>query len=134
MFREGEDDSSLRDEVLELFLEREEDGRDLYAEEKLKEQRAKRPLEFKFPQAGESNAAMRSPGGIDFDANKMGMRVSKEGAGVDITFDPAMVERMKRDGFDGFVPVIINITPVASILPLLGLAPRREEEEQLVGV
>jgi hypothetical protein len=31
-------------------------------------------------------------------------------------------------GFEGFSPVIINISPIQNPLPLLGIDPRREEE------
>ena len=34
-----------------------------------------------------------------------------------------------ENGMDGFVPVIINLTPINRILPILGLEPRKEEEE-----
>ncbi|MBI3617844.1 MAG: hypothetical protein HY210_06475 [Candidatus Omnitrophica bacterium] len=33
-------------------------------------------------------------------------------------------------GIDGFAPVIINITPLPSVLPLLGLEPRKEEDAE----
>jgi len=30
---------------------------------------------------------------------------------------------------DGFSPIIINITPIPSVLPLLGLEPRSRDDE-----
>ncbi len=73
-----------------------------------------------------------TPGGIDLDRAKMDMKVSKDQAmgGVNIAFDPAMVERIKQNGFDGFEFNILSITPVTSVLPLLGL---RKEELGRVG-
>lgn len=44
-------------------------------------------------------------------------------AGVDIQFDPVQLQEIIDAGIDGFSPVIINITPLPSVLPLLGLDP-----------
>ncbi len=74
-------------------------------------------------------------GGINFDPANLGMTVTKDGNGVKITVDKAMIERMKREGVSGFTPVIINIVPIANIFPILGLqAPSRREVGQLAGV
>ena len=48
---------------------------------------------------------------------------------VEIRFDPAWINSIIEQGIAGFAPVIINITPLPSVLPLLGLAPNKEEEE-----
>lgn len=64
-------------------------------------------------------------GGIDLNR----IDVERQGAGVDIQFDPVDVQMMIDMGITGFAPVIISITPLPSVLPLLGLAPKREEEE-----
>ena len=74
------------------------------------------------------NAAMR--GGIDLDRAKMQMNVNKQGEGVQMRFDRAMIQKIKRDGFDGVEFRIDSILPVSLPL-LLGL---RKEEEELVGV
>ena len=65
------------------------------------------------------------PGGIDMN----NIDVDRQGGGVNIQFDPIDVQEIMNMDFDGFVPVIINLTPLPSVLPLLGLAPQREEEE-----
>ena len=57
--------------------------------------------------------------------------VDRQGAGMDIQFDPIAVQEMIDMGITGFSPVIINLTPLPSVLPLLGLAPQREEDEIL---
>ena len=77
-----------------------------------------------------SDKAMRTTptGGIDFNANQLQLNVEKQGAGVGINFDPEMVKRFENGDFQGFVPVIINIRPIANIAPMLGL---REEETEL---
>jgi len=72
------------------------------------------------------------PGGIDLNTSSgMQWRVSKDGKGVEMNVsaqggsafggDPAMIERIKREGIDSLSPVIFRITPVASIWPLVGL-------------
>ena len=55
--------------------------------------------------------------------------LGREGAGVDIQFDPTELQEIIDAGIDGFAPVIINITPLPSVLPLLGLEPQRKEDE-----
>lgn len=66
-------------------------------------------------------------GGIDMN----NITVDKQGSGIDIQFDPIDVQEIKGMNIEGFTPVIINITPLPSILPLLGLQPQREEELEL---
>ena len=60
-------------------------------------------------------------GGIDFDRAKMQMNVNKEGLGVNMQFDPAMIERMRTEGFDGFEFRIETITPITNLPLLLGV-------------
>ncbi len=62
-------------------------------------------------------------GGIDLANVAAGLRVQRTGDTVTVSFDPAMIERIKTQGVNGFKPVIINIMPVRSLLPALGLAP-----------
>jgi len=63
-------------------------------------------------------------GGIDLNDANMAMSVAKDAnGGVKISFDPAMVARIRKDGVSSVVPVIINVTHMTSVLPLLGLAP-----------
>jgi tetratricopeptide (TPR) repeat protein len=76
----------------------------------------------------QSNAAMatiskaiESPGGIDLTRTKEQMNISKQGAGVEMQFDPAMIERIKREGFDGLEFHIQSIVPVTDLPQLLGL-------------
>jgi hypothetical protein len=79
----------------------------------------------------QTNAAMTAPyennpswqqGGIDLNTSSgMQWKVSKDGKGVEMNIDPAMIERVRREGIDSLSPVILRITPVASIWPLVGL-------------
>ncbi len=63
-------------------------------------------------------------GGIDLNQ----INVNREGKAVVVQFDPAQLNQLMQGGFEGFMPVIINITPIQSPLPLLGIDPRKEEE------
>ncbi|MDP8267068.1 MAG: ROK family protein [Candidatus Aceula meridiana] len=66
-----------------------------------------------------------SPGGIDMN----NINVNRRGSGVDIQFDSVMMQDILNNGVDGFVPVIINLTPINSVLPMLGLEPMEKESE-----
>ena len=82
-------------------------------------------MKINVDETGESTALENTAtrGGIDLNSKNMAMSV--DGEKIDIKFDPAMIEQFKRGDFSGVRPVIINITPIPSILPLLGL---KEEE------
>ncbi|MBF0384769.1 MAG: hypothetical protein HQL27_02745, partial [Candidatus Omnitrophica bacterium] len=72
---------------------------------------------------GNSLLGNNSPGGIDMNE----IPLDRKGAARQIQFDGQMLEGMIDDNIQGFVPVIINIVPIQSVLPLLGLkkeAPR----------
>jgi hypothetical protein len=66
-------------------------------------------------------------GGIDLNTtNGMQWKVSRDGRGVEMNIDPAMIERIRREGIDSLSPVILRMTPVTSIWSLMGLqAPVR---------
>ena len=80
------------------------------------EQRERQDIE-----SGEKDAA--NLGGIDMNA----IDIDRKGGGVNIQFDPVAIENF--GSVQGFTPVIINFVPIPSVLPLLGLAPRNEEDE-----
>ncbi len=56
-------------------------------------------------------------GGIDIQ----NIDVMHKNGGTKIQFNDQAVRDVLKNGFSGFTPVIINITPVTSVLPLLGL-------------
>jgi hypothetical protein len=58
------------------------------------------------------------PGGIDFNTQGMSWKIGKDGKGVEMNIDPAMIERIKREGVDSLSPVIFRITPVTNIWSL----------------
>jgi hypothetical protein len=90
--------------------------------DKAKQDNAMKGMDEEQPEAVavKTNAAM-APGGIDFNANKLQLDLHKQGAGVGINFDPELIQRFRNGDFRGFVPVIINITPISNIAPMLGL-------------
>jgi hypothetical protein len=64
-------------------------------------------------------------GGIDLNSSKMQLNVRKEGLGVMMRVDQAMIERIKREGIESLSPVIFRITTIQSIWPRLGMdAPK----------
>ena len=68
-------------------------------------------------------ALVQPPGGIDL--NKI--NVLHNGKTVNVQFDPALLKKLVQGGFEGFTPVIINITPISSPFELLGVAPAKQE-------
>ena len=80
--------------------------------------------------ARKDKAQIAKKGGIDLDRAKMQMNINKQGEGVQMHFNAAMIQKIKRDGFDGAEFKIESILPAN--LPLL--LDLRREEEGLVGV
>jgi len=66
-------------------------------------------------------------GGIDMN----NIPVDRAGGRIEIQFDPVQIEHIIEQGVSGFSPVIVNFVPLPSVLPLLGLKPREDEEFEL---
>jgi len=66
-------------------------------------------------------------GGIDFNPNNINL--SERGNNIQINFSVTDIQNLNLQSINGILPVIINISPLPSILPLLGLAPKEEEFE-----
>jgi hypothetical protein len=84
-----------------------------------------------------ANAAMighfdTTKGGIDLSMSNVNWIISKDGNGVEMNIDSAMIKRIKRDGIDSLTPVIFRITPIQSIWPIIGLEPPKQEERLAV--
>ncbi len=79
-------------------------------------------------ESSRNNAPIGDPdvGGIDMNE----INVKRQGSGVDIQFSQEAIQSIIDMGIDGFAPVIINLTPISSILPMLGLAPEEKESEK----
>ncbi|MBN1870298.1 MAG: hypothetical protein JW847_06985 [Candidatus Omnitrophica bacterium] len=56
------------------------------------------------------------PGGIDLNPELLDLQIKRDGNGIPLPLNQQPVYNMK---IEGFLPVIINITPVANNLPLL---------------
>ncbi len=69
------------------------------------------------------NSAMVTNGGIDLKKTLDNTAVRKDGQGVQMRIDPAMIERVRREGIDSLTPVIFKVSPVVNIWSLLGLTP-----------
>jgi hypothetical protein len=71
------------------------------------------------------SASLKNSGGIDLNTNAMDWRIAKDGRGVEMNIDSAMIAKIKREGIQSLSPVIFRITPIISIWPLAGLvAPK----------
>ena len=57
------------------------------------------------------------------------IEIERQGSGVDIRFNADKMQMLIEQEIDGFTPMIIHLTPINSIMPLLGLEPRNREEE-----
>jgi len=68
-----------------------------------------------------NKAVTTKPGGIDLNTQSINWKISKDGKGVEMNIDPAMIERVRREGIDSLSPVIFRITSITSIWPLVGL-------------
>ena len=72
-------------------------------------------------QPKKADKAMKN-GGIDLNQ----INVKRAHRTIEVNFNPAQLNELMQGGFEGFSPVIINITPIQSPLPLLGISPHRK--------
>ena len=72
-------------------------------------------------------------GGIDLNSAGIKWTVGKDGKGVEMTIDPAMLARFKREGVDSLQLRVLSVTPIMSIWPIIGLQPPKTED-RLAGV
>ena len=68
-------------------------------------------------------------GGIDFNSNNVNL--IEQGDKFQIDFSATGLETLNPESINGILPVIINISPLPSVLPLLGLGQKKEEEFKL---
>ncbi|MBF0387833.1 MAG: hypothetical protein HQL20_08260 [Candidatus Omnitrophica bacterium] len=68
-----------------------------------------------------SVAARQDLGGIDLNARKMGLDVAREGRGINMKFDPAMIAQFQNGDFAGVSGVILRIVPIQDPLLIMGL-------------
>ena len=72
------------------------------------------------PAMGTNSANALRRGGIDLNTSKTLWTDRKEGAGVEMKVDQAMLARLRQDGIGSLSPEIYSITPIVSIWPLIG--------------
>ena len=60
-----------------------------------------------------------APGGIDLNPVLLNLQIKRDGNGVPLPLPMQPIENMC---IDGFLPVIINVTPVTNLPLLLGIA------------
>ena len=74
--------------------------------------------------AQQDKASLAEKGGIDLNQ----INVLRKGKTVNVQFDPAQLNELMQGGFQGFTPVIINITHISSPFQLLGINPAKQPE------
>ncbi len=68
-------------------------------------------------EAGGDKASLSDVGGIDLN----NIKVKHQGSGINIEFDPKIIQPILEQGVDGFAPVFLNLTLIKDLLPVLGL-------------
>jgi len=81
----------------------------------------KKPELFSSSAVSRGDNAMKAPGGIDLNAKNMGLDIAKDGNGIEMKFDPAMITEFQEGNFSGVQGIILRIIPIQSPLPILGL-------------
>jgi hypothetical protein len=61
-------------------------------------------------------------GGIDFNADKINLQIQNSGEGIKFEINPQLLAQLQNA--PGFVPVIINISPMTDIKAFLGISPQ----------
>jgi hypothetical protein len=79
-------------------------------------------LNLVAPYYQDKAALAQPPGGIDLNQ----INVLRNGKTVNVQFDPVQLRQLEQGGFEGFTPVIINITHISSPFQLLGINPAKE--------
>ncbi|GEM_PF-6306142 len=76
----------------------------------------------------EIQATNNAPGGIDFNPALLDLQIKRDGNGVPLPLPQQPIETMR---IDGFVPIIINITPIPNLPMLLGLADPAPDTQEI---
>ncbi|MFH0753685.1 MAG: hypothetical protein V2A70_03890 [Candidatus Omnitrophota bacterium] len=59
-----------------------------------------------------------TPGGIDFNAARLGLDIVRDGRRMEMKIDPALMADFQRGDFSGVVPVILQMVPIHNPLPV----------------
>lgn len=68
----------------------------------------------------------QNPGGISLNAKLLDMQIKRDGNGVPLPLPQQPIQTMR---IEGFIPVIINITPTTNLPFLLGVAPQQDPSD-----
>ncbi len=69
--------------------------------------------------SGVTTLDQKTPGGIDFNSDLLDLQVKRDGNGIPL---PILQQPIENMNIEGFLPVIINISPVQNLPLLLGIA------------
>ncbi len=112
---------------------RESEGEQRKSEEEiLKEIAAARMLSSSSPVDGARNAKLASNqtpdvvGGINLDPAFLDLQIKRDGKGVPL---PVLQQPIQNMQIEGFLPIIINVTPIPSLPMLLGMGDEEAPEE-----
>ena len=108
--------------IYTLYLDSKEESRRDYLQKAYKE--ARRVIDILNGEQVDKAALAKDLGGIDLNP----INVKRSGKTVTVQFDPAQLNELMQGGFEGFTPVIINITPIQSPFQLLGINPAKQPE------
>lgn len=71
--------------------------------------------------------APANPGGIDLNPALLDLQIKRDGNGVPLPLPQQPIENMR---IEGFIPIIINVTPVTNLPMLLGLADEEAHPQE----
>ena len=60
---------------------------------------------------------MKAPGGIDLNPALLDLQIKRDGNGIPLPVNQQPIHNMK---IDGFIPIIINVTPISNLPLILG--------------
>lgn len=75
-----------------------------------------------------SVAGQENPGGIDLNPALLDLQIKRDGNGVPLPLPQQPIENMR---IEGFIPIIINVTPVTNLPMLLGLADEEKNQQEV---
>lgn len=78
--------------------------------------------------SGEIGDTSDAPGGIDLNPALLDLQIRRDGNGVPLPLPQQPIENMH---IEGFLPIIINVTPVTNLPMLLGLADSTAETQAI---
>jgi len=93
-----------------------------------------RPPAKDLLRAAPQDGQLKKYGGIDLNPAQLKIEINKESGGVNVQYDPLLIQRLREEGIDGFVPFIINMQPMTSVMPLLLGEARTEHQMQLTSL